>query len=301
MAREQSLYQVLQVDPGAEPEIVEAAYRRLARMYHPDVSRSPDAERRMKEINAAHEVLGDPIRRADYDRRLLERAAPAPSVEVVRQPEPERPARERWVQDEDGGPAMLACRQHPRAAAVGSCGDCGAGLCSWCFERFQPASCPACILAWVSQRRAQLMLHPIWFFGVLLLLGYLFFNLDGSSTMPPVSLTEVATGQAVHGRERAGGPRGRRRPGARRRPLPDRQGAVGPAPARPAGGLGPLARLRRNDHQPRSWGDDAAGIGSAAARSERPPMGSCPTDLSFRLERRRTVPGREVRRPIALV
>jgi curved DNA-binding protein CbpA len=48
--------------------VIEAAYRRLARKYHPDVSQSPNAEARMRELNAAYEVLRDPTRRADYDQ-----------------------------------------------------------------------------------------------------------------------------------------------------------------------------------------------------------------------------------------
>jgi len=67
-------YQILQVDADAEPEVIEAAYRRLARKYHPDVSRSPEAARRMKEINTAFEVLGDPGKRSDYDRRRARQA-----------------------------------------------------------------------------------------------------------------------------------------------------------------------------------------------------------------------------------
>src|SRR6266487_3535828 len=197
MGQERSLYQVLQVDPAAEPEILEAAYRRLARKYHPDVSRSPDAERRMKEINAAYEVLCDRLRRAAYDRQLFEQVAHARSVEHERPPEPRWADRDQDEWDERDEPAMLACRQHPQSAAVGSCIDCGAGLCSWCFERFQPSSCPACVLAWVRQRRSQLMLHPSWFFGVLLVLSWLFLQLDRSSLMPQVSLTVVAIELAV--------------------------------------------------------------------------------------------------------
>jgi len=53
MATGGTLYQVLQVDPAAEAPIIEAAYRRLAKMYHPDVAASPDAATRMKKINAA--------------------------------------------------------------------------------------------------------------------------------------------------------------------------------------------------------------------------------------------------------
>jgi len=61
------LYKILQVDPAAEPEVVEAAYRRLALKYHPDVSTAPGAADRMRDLNMAYEVLGDASRRADYD------------------------------------------------------------------------------------------------------------------------------------------------------------------------------------------------------------------------------------------
>lgn len=59
-------YRVLQVDPSAEPEVIEAAWRRLAQLYHPDGAR-PDPDR-MKAINVAHDVLKDPERRAAHDR-----------------------------------------------------------------------------------------------------------------------------------------------------------------------------------------------------------------------------------------
>jgi curved DNA-binding protein CbpA len=61
-------YKTLQVDPEAEDEVITAAYRRLARKYHPDVARDPQAATRMAAINAAWEVIGDPSRRAAFDR-----------------------------------------------------------------------------------------------------------------------------------------------------------------------------------------------------------------------------------------
>jgi curved DNA-binding protein len=61
-------YRVLQVDPDAEPEVIHAAYRRLAAKYHPDVNQSAEASDRMSEINAAYGVLKDPEQRAQYDR-----------------------------------------------------------------------------------------------------------------------------------------------------------------------------------------------------------------------------------------
>jgi curved DNA-binding protein CbpA len=65
----QDPYKTLQVDPEAEDEVIAAAYRRLARKYHPDVAASPDIAARMATINAAWEVIGDPQRRAAFDRQ----------------------------------------------------------------------------------------------------------------------------------------------------------------------------------------------------------------------------------------
>ena len=58
------LYEVLQVDRRAEPDVIRAAYRALARKYHPDFGGSAS---RMASINEAWSVLGDPARRAAYD------------------------------------------------------------------------------------------------------------------------------------------------------------------------------------------------------------------------------------------
>jgi curved DNA-binding protein len=61
-------YKVLGVDAKADAGAIKSAYRRLARKFHPDVSKEASAEDRFKEINEAHEVLGDPARRAEYDQ-----------------------------------------------------------------------------------------------------------------------------------------------------------------------------------------------------------------------------------------
>ena len=61
-------YKVLQVDSEAEREVIEAAYRRLARMYHPDVSPDPESHEKMIAINMAWEQLRDPVKRAAVDR-----------------------------------------------------------------------------------------------------------------------------------------------------------------------------------------------------------------------------------------
>ncbi len=64
-------YKTLQVDHEAEDEVIVAAYRRLARKYHPDVAPGDDAAARMAAINAAFALIGTPSKRSAYD---LERA-----------------------------------------------------------------------------------------------------------------------------------------------------------------------------------------------------------------------------------
>ncbi len=60
-------YATLGVAPAATQDEIKRAYRKLARKYHPDVSKEPDAEARFKEVAEAHEALIDPERRAAYD------------------------------------------------------------------------------------------------------------------------------------------------------------------------------------------------------------------------------------------
>jgi curved DNA-binding protein CbpA len=62
-------YKVLQVDPEAEDEVIQAAYRRLARKYHPDLATTPDAAARMAAINSAWELIGEPEAREAFDRQ----------------------------------------------------------------------------------------------------------------------------------------------------------------------------------------------------------------------------------------
>lgn len=61
-------YAIMGVARDAPADEIKRAYRRLARKYHPDVSKEPDAEARFKEVNEAYEVLRDPEKRAAYDQ-----------------------------------------------------------------------------------------------------------------------------------------------------------------------------------------------------------------------------------------
>lgn len=60
-------YKILGVEPTADEKTIKTAYRKLARKYHPDVSKEPGAEDKFKEASEAYEALSDPEKRAEYD------------------------------------------------------------------------------------------------------------------------------------------------------------------------------------------------------------------------------------------
>jgi molecular chaperone DnaJ len=61
-------YEILGIPRNASTDDIKSAFRKLARLYHPDVSKEEDAEERFKEINEAYGVLSDPQKRARYDQ-----------------------------------------------------------------------------------------------------------------------------------------------------------------------------------------------------------------------------------------
>ena len=70
-----TFYEVLEVSENASGEIIEKAYKVLAKKYHPDLqsaAQKKSAEEKMKTINEAYDVLGDPEKRKEYDAKLAE-------------------------------------------------------------------------------------------------------------------------------------------------------------------------------------------------------------------------------------
>ena len=68
-------YKILKVDSNASPEVIEKAYKTLAKKYHPDLqeeSQKESAGEKLKEINEAYEILSNPESRANFDKILLD-------------------------------------------------------------------------------------------------------------------------------------------------------------------------------------------------------------------------------------
>ena len=68
MAKEKDYYKILGVGRDASRDEVKSAYKKLAKQYHPDLNKSPDAAEKFKEINEAAAVLGDEQKKAQYDK-----------------------------------------------------------------------------------------------------------------------------------------------------------------------------------------------------------------------------------------
>jgi len=83
MTSKRNYYDILQVSMFAEQEIIDAAYKRLAQKYHPDMNISNNATQIMQDINEAYNVLRNPVKRTEYDRIINFKKTSVPSEEDV--------------------------------------------------------------------------------------------------------------------------------------------------------------------------------------------------------------------------
>jgi curved DNA-binding protein CbpA len=107
--RQPNPYEVLQVSPGASPEVIRAAYHALARAYHPDVARSRHSTGRMQQLNAAYAALSDPVRRAQYAAQYRQ---------AERLPSRQSASRRRLIASAEQAGSAARARPATRTAAI---------------------------------------------------------------------------------------------------------------------------------------------------------------------------------------
>jgi GGDEF domain-containing protein len=83
MSKHIDFYKILQVHHDAGQDIIDAAYRCLSKMYHPDINKSPLAAERMKDINIAYGVVGDARKRREYHIEWLKEHAAKSAVSAA--------------------------------------------------------------------------------------------------------------------------------------------------------------------------------------------------------------------------
>lgn len=93
MTEPEDLYEILQVHPSAHQAVIDAAYQRLAELYHPATDPSPEAAAMLGAIGSAYAVLGDPEQRTAYDqsRANADNAAASQDQDVPTQTDPPKP------------------------------------------------------------------------------------------------------------------------------------------------------------------------------------------------------------------
>nr|WP_287194231.1 J domain-containing protein [Syntrophothermus sp.] len=143
-------YEMLGISPQAGEEEIKAAYQELAKQYHPDKYRGNPlthlAEERMKEINAAYDVLKDKAKRARYDQWLQRQHITSEPVQHA-------------------GRQGIVCHRHQSEPAVAICQFCGKGLCSSCAAAFTIVACPECLKA-NNERYFEQIKKPLYRDGI---------------------------------------------------------------------------------------------------------------------------------------
>ena len=65
----ENYYSILGVQENSDQNLIKKAYREMAKKYHPDKNKEPNAEEKFKKVTEAYENIGDPAKRQEYDRK----------------------------------------------------------------------------------------------------------------------------------------------------------------------------------------------------------------------------------------
>lgn len=183
-------YEVLQVHSDAQPEVIQAAYRALVRKYHPDVNSSPDATRRMQEINEAYEILSNQELRESYDQTI--RTTEGDSV----------PPQNRSGQSSQPPPSPPPRAPHSAPAIPVHCEKCGRSDATLRWARFRQVTsfvlftrrqewggllCRECRRAEARKAKMTTLLLGWWGipFGILYTLEAVFDSSEGNIPVEP--------------------------------------------------------------------------------------------------------------------
>src|SRR3954471_13084521 len=135
----QNYYKTLEVDSEASLEVIEAAYRRLARRRHPDLNGSQEAKRLMQELNEAYAILRDPQQRSAYDLHVrnqgsaqVQRTTASPSSPADTQSH----AGHRPPPKPSAGASRPNPYSDPNAVMAATCQKCGRSDASLRFAQF---------------------------------------------------------------------------------------------------------------------------------------------------------------------
>jgi curved DNA-binding protein CbpA len=108
-------YEILGVPPDATIDEIKAAWKRHLKYWHPDRNSRADADAKAKALNEAHDVLADPMKKADYDRRLADGSVTQPDDGQA-----SRPASDEWQPAWTPPPGRYSARRSPRARTPAS-------------------------------------------------------------------------------------------------------------------------------------------------------------------------------------
>jgi len=103
MASFEDYYEILQVSPSAESEVIEAAYKELTKKYHPDVNKSSMAAGKMKKINIAYDVLRDPVQRKKYHAEWVRKKGEKASYAETGAPTKPKPSSKSQLRQQQSG------------------------------------------------------------------------------------------------------------------------------------------------------------------------------------------------------